>query len=39
MQAGDEAAAAGQQERLCVAFERQKAYLLSRWRWPDRFSP
>jgi hypothetical protein len=39
MQAGDEAAAAGQQERLCVAFERQKTYLLSRWRWPDRFSP
>jgi glucosylglycerate synthase len=38
MQAGDETAA-GQQERLCVAFERQKPYLLSRWRWPDRFSP
>ena len=39
MQAGDDAAARGQQERLCVAFEKQKPYLLSRWRWPDRFSP
>jgi hypothetical protein len=27
------------QERLCVAFETQKRYLISRWRWPDRFSP
>jgi hypothetical protein len=26
-------------ERLCTAFERQKPYLISRWRWPDRFSP
>jgi hypothetical protein len=25
-------------EQLCVAFETQKPYLLSRWRWPDRFS-
>ncbi|MFO7694053.1 MAG: hypothetical protein R6V57_13270 [Vicinamibacterales bacterium] len=38
MQASDDTAA-GQQERLCVAFEQQKPYLLSRWRWPDRFSP
>ena len=27
------------QERLCLAFELQKRYLISRWRWPDRFNP
>ena len=26
-------------ERLCAAFENSKPYLLSRWRWPDRFNP
>jgi glucosylglycerate synthase len=26
-------------ERLCAAFEAEKPYLISRWRWPDRFSP
>jgi len=26
-------------ERLCAAFEDLKPYLLSRWRWPDRFNP
>lgn len=26
-------------ERLCLAYEEQKRYLISRWRWPDRFSP
>jgi len=26
-------------ERLCTAFENGKPYLLSRWRWPDRFNP
>jgi hypothetical protein len=26
-------------ERLCLAFEAQKPYVLSRWRWPDRFNP
>jgi hypothetical protein len=26
-------------ERLCVAFEEEKPYVISRWRWPDRFSP
>lgn len=26
-------------ERLCLAYEREKRYLLSRWRWPDRFNP
>ena len=27
------------QERLALAYEKQKPYLLSRWRWPDRFNP
>jgi len=26
-------------ERLALAYETQKPYLLSRWRWPDRFNP
>lgn len=26
-------------ERLCLAYEAQKPYLLRRWRWPDRFNP
>jgi hypothetical protein len=26
-------------ERLCKAYEANKAYLVSRWRWPDRFNP
>ena len=26
-------------EALCSAFEAQKSYLISRWRWPDRFNP
>ncbi len=26
-------------ERLCAAFEQEKPYVISRWRWPDRFSP
>jgi hypothetical protein len=26
-------------ERLSTAFESRKPYLLSRWRWPDRFNP
>ena len=26
-------------ERLCAAFEAEKRYLISRWRWPDHFSP
>ncbi len=26
-------------ERLAAAYEKQKPYLLSRWRWPDRFNP
>ncbi len=35
----DGAAAEERLERLCATFERQKRYLISRWRWPDRFSP
>jgi hypothetical protein len=27
------------QERLARAFEENKPYLVSRWRWPDRFNP
>ncbi|HET9101246.1 MAG TPA: hypothetical protein VFN62_12695, partial [Acidobacteriaceae bacterium] len=26
-------------ERLARAYESEKPYLLSRWRWPDRFHP
>jgi hypothetical protein len=26
-------------ERLCETFEQEKPYIISRWRWPDRFSP
>jgi len=26
-------------ERLALSYESQKPYLLSRWRWPDRFNP
>ncbi len=26
-------------ERLALAYEGQKPYLISRWRWPDRFNP
>jgi hypothetical protein len=26
-------------EQLALAFEKEKPYLISRWRWPDRFMP
>jgi glucosylglycerate synthase len=26
-------------ERVSLAFEESKPYALSRWRWPDRFTP
>jgi len=26
-------------EQVARAFEEKKPYLLSRWRWPDRFHP
>ncbi len=35
----DAAGAEARAERLCQAFELEKPYLISRWRWPERFSP
>jgi hypothetical protein len=35
----DAAATEARVEELCAAFEREKPYLISRWRWPDGFSP
>lgn len=35
----DAAAAEERVERLCLAFEAEKPYLIARWRWPDRFTP
>jgi glucosylglycerate synthase len=35
----DADAAEARLERLCEAFEQEKRYLISRWRWPDRFNP
>jgi len=26
-------------ENVCMAYESEKPYLISRWRWPDRFMP
>lgn len=26
-------------EQLCLRYETEKPYLISRWRWPDRFTP
>lgn len=26
-------------EHLCLRYETEKPYLISRWRWPDRFNP
>lgn len=35
----DASAAEQRIERLAKAFEDEKAYFVSRWRWPDRFNP
>jgi hypothetical protein len=35
----DERHVENQIEQLCIAYELQKPYLISRWRWPDRFMP
>ncbi|MDE3153845.1 MAG: glycosyl transferase family 2 [Acidobacteriota bacterium] len=35
---GDAAVVDERIERLALAFERQKPYLISRWRWPERFN-
>ena len=29
----------GRLDQMCLRFESEKPYLISRWRWPDRFSP
>jgi hypothetical protein len=39
MQAADAAQVDAGLERLCLVYEAQKPYLISRWRWPDRFNP
>ncbi len=39
MESSDSIAAEQRLERLAVAFEVGKPYLVSRWRWPDRFNP
>jgi glucosylglycerate synthase len=35
----DDTQVENQIEQLCIAYESQKPYLISRWRWPDRFTP
>jgi hypothetical protein len=35
--AADVATADARIERLCAIYETQKPYLISRWRWPERF--
>ncbi len=35
----DDASAAVHREETATAFEREKPYLVARWRWPDRFNP
>jgi hypothetical protein len=37
--AGQQGAVADPTESLAKAFEADKPYLVSRWRWPDRFNP
>jgi glucosylglycerate synthase len=39
LQSAGKAASDNRLERLALAFESGKPYLVSRWRWPDRFSP
>jgi|SRR5580698_143060 glucosylglycerate synthase len=35
----DDTSAATHREETATAFEREKPYLVARWRWPDRFNP
>jgi hypothetical protein len=35
----DDTSAANYREETAAAFEREKPYLVARWRWPDRFNP
>ena len=37
--AGDTAAGSELLEATATAFEQEKPYIVSRWRWPDRFNP
>jgi hypothetical protein len=37
--ANDAALAARHVDETAAAFETEKSYLVSRWRWPDRFNP
>jgi hypothetical protein len=39
MRGAGRAAVDARLERLCLAFEAEKPYLVRRWRWPDRFNP
>lgn len=39
VQAANEWAVDQRLERLALAYEAGKPYLVSRWRWPDRFNP
>jgi hypothetical protein len=39
MQTAGAAAVEARIEELCRHYELEKPYLISRWRWPDRFSP
>jgi hypothetical protein len=39
METADAAAVEERIEKLCGIYEAQKPYLISRWRWPDRFNP
>jgi hypothetical protein len=39
METADSAAVEARIERLSLAYEAAKPYLVSRWRWPDRFNP
>jgi glycosyltransferase involved in cell wall biosynthesis len=39
MRSADAAQADARIEELCRRYETEKPYLISRWRWPDRFNP
>jgi hypothetical protein len=39
LEANGEALLEERLEQLSVAYESSKSYLVSRWRWPDRFNP
>jgi hypothetical protein len=39
VQAAAEPEVEGRIEQLCLRYEAEKPYLISRWRWPDRFNP